>query len=190
MRGRNTAETKICVDEKLPRRKNAKAKNRIDEKMHERKKVQTKIYPDKKIPRRKSARRKIAGRKNAGRKSADEKNVTKKCQRKNGPDTLPGWEKFLGLFFNKYLFGLYQAALELWKLKSAVFRYSITQTKCLLVLIHFDLQHFVILFPCFFLKFTQGFLEKESCSKANINLLYLPLNFCAHSWTTIFCTLY
>ena len=50
MRGRNTAETKICVDEKLPRRKNAKAKNRIDEKMHERKKVQTKIYPDKKFP--------------------------------------------------------------------------------------------------------------------------------------------
>ena len=35
-------------------------------------------------------------------------------------DTLPWWEKLLGLFFNKYLFGLYQAAVELWKLKSAL----------------------------------------------------------------------
>ena len=80
MRGRKTAETKICVDEKLPRRKNAKAKNRIDEKMHERKKLQTKIYPDKNFPDENQRDEK----KMRDEKMRDENLLTKKmCDEKN-----------------------------------------------------------------------------------------------------------
>ena len=99
--------------------------------MHERKKVQTKIYPDKKFPDENQRDEKLKGRKNEGRKSADKKMWRKNARRKmvlseknwknwKNSDTLPGWDKLLGLFFNKYLFGLYQAAFELLNLKSAL----------------------------------------------------------------------
>ena len=83
--------------------------------MHEGKKTNENIRRQK-IPRRKSARRKIAGRNSAAEKMLDEKM----------PDEKLSWqvrchgEKLSGLFINKYLFGLNQAALELWKLKSAL----------------------------------------------------------------------
>ena len=81
---------------------------------------------------------------NLGTKKCD----TKICQKKNGPDhglgpdTLPGWEKLF--IFNKYLFGLYQATIELWMLKSALSSDILLLKLWLLVLIHFDLQDFFI----------------------------------------------
>ena len=112
-----TAETKICVDEKLPRRKNAKTKNGIHEKIMNEKKYKRKYtqllkttanaavvfndiciennllpkFTKKNIPRQKIPRRKSARRTITGRKNAGRKSADEKMWDEKMPDEKLSW---------------------------------------------------------------------------------------------------